>query len=76
MNEIFNLLNAIRPEVDFERSNAFISDGLLDSFDVVSLVSTLDKLHSISISGTDVIPENFENAESITLLLARYNIFL
>jgi acyl carrier protein len=63
------ILKAIRPEFDFTASNDFIADGMLDSFDMVTLVATLDKTYGISIQGTDIVPENFKNLETIGALL-------
>jgi len=42
---------------------------MLDSFDMMSLVSALDKNYSISIQGTDILPENFKNLQTIEALL-------
>ena len=72
MNEIHKILNDIRPEADFQSSSNFAQDGLLDSFDVVTLVSELDKTFQISIQGTDILPENFKNIDSIATLLKKY----
>jgi acyl carrier protein len=71
MNELMEILKNIRPEGDFANSQDFIVDGLLDSFDVVSLVSALDKKYGISIQGTDIVPENFQNAGTIGALLQK-----
>jgi len=72
MNEIVNILGTIRPEVNYLESDNFISDGLLDSFDLLVLVSELDTRFSISIKGTDIVPENFKNIEVINALLTNY----
>jgi acyl carrier protein len=69
MKPLPEILREIRPEFDFSASSDFIADGLLDSFDMVTLVSTLDKTYSISIQGTDIVPENFKNLQTITALL-------
>ena len=45
----------MRPEYDFSTSQDFISDGMLDSFDVVTLVSELEEKFSIAIDGEDNI---------------------
>ena len=68
-NDLTSILKTIRPEVDFSRSKDFIGDGLLDSFDVITLVAALDKHCAISIPGTEIIPENFKNLETIKTLL-------
>jgi len=71
MKAIPDILKEIRPEFDFAASNDFFSDGMLDSFDLMTLVSTLDKTFGISIQGTDILPENFQNIVAIESLLRR-----
>lgn len=70
-HKILNILAEIRPEFDFTTSENFILDGMLDSFDIVTLVSTLDNEFSISIDGIDIIPENFANIDKIVMLLQK-----
>ncbi len=70
--QILQILSEIRPECDFGRSSDFFTDGLLDSFDLMTLVAALDKQLSISIDGTEIIPENFRNVEAIMRLLLKY----
>ncbi len=69
MKALADILKEIRPEFDFTASSDFIADGMLDSFDMVTLVSTLDKTYGISIQGTDIVPENFKNLHTIEALL-------
>lgn len=72
MKSLTDILKEIRPEFDFTASSDFIADGMLDSFDVVTLVATLDKTYGISIDGMDIVPENFKNLETIETLLRKY----
>lgn len=71
MKALPEILKEIRPEFDFTASSDFIADGMLDSFDMVTLVSTLDKTYGISIQGTDIVPENFMNLGTIEALLRK-----
>ncbi|HVU27251.1 MAG TPA: acyl carrier protein [Verrucomicrobiae bacterium] len=71
MNELIEVLKTIRPEADFANSKDFIEDGLLDSFDVVTLVAALDKKYGISIPGDAIVPENFKDIQSIGGLLKK-----
>jgi acyl carrier protein len=72
-SKIIDILNDIRPEFDFnEPVDNFIEAGMLDSFDLVTLVISLDEAFEISIDGTDILPENFANVESILNLLNKY----
>ena len=69
MKALPDILKEIRPEFDFSASNDFITDGMLDSFDMMTLVATLDKTYGISIQGTDIVPEHFKNLQTIEALL-------
>ena len=69
MKSLSEILKEIRPEFDFTTSSDFITDGMLDSFDMVTLVATLDKTFGISIPGTDILPEHFQNLQTIEALL-------
>lgn len=71
MKEILGFLAEIRPEFEFETSSDFMEDGLLDSFDIVSLVSLLDEYYNISIDGMDIIPENFVSVDTIIQVVKR-----
>jgi acyl carrier protein len=76
MKAIADILKEIRPEFDFTTSNDFMVDGMLDSFDMVTLVSTLDKTYGISIEGTQIVPENFQNLQTIEALVRKYGVQL
>lgn len=69
---ILDVLTGIRPEFDFAASADYIADGMLDSIDVITLVSDLDKEFSICIEGVDILPENFRNLNAIRHLLQKY----
>ena len=69
--KILEILANIRPEFDFTQEVDFIEEGMLDSFDLVSLVSDLDNTFGISIDGVDIVPENFASVEAIINLLKK-----
>ena len=70
--KIINILTELRPEFDFSVENIdFIGEGMLDSFDMVALVSELDSQFGISIDGLDIVPENFSSVDAIVTLLKK-----
>ncbi len=71
MSTVLDILTQIRPEFDFSQSSDFFEDGMLDSFDLITLVSELDKAYGISIDGLHIVPENFRNVAAIEALLSR-----
>ena len=70
--QIIKILSELRPEFDFTQEGVdFFEEGMLDSFDLVVLVSELDKAFGISIDGLDILPENFSSVDAIAALLAK-----
>lgn len=69
--KIIEILTELRPEFDFTEDVDFIEEGMLDSFDIVSLVDELETNFGIKIQGIDVIPENFSTLDKIETLLKK-----
>lgn len=69
--KIVEILTDLRPEFDFTEDVNFIAEGMLDSFDVVSLVDELESQFNIKINGTDVIAENFSTLDKIEALVKK-----
>jgi len=65
MEKLMQILQDIRPDVDFENETSLIDDGILDSFDVVSIISELDDAFDVQIRISELDPDNFNSAESI-----------
>lgn len=70
-NDIMEMLTELRPEFDFSDSDDFIMDGLLDSFDIISLTSMIEEKYKISIDGLDIVPENYSSVKSILELIKK-----
>ena len=71
MNELMEILEDLRPDVDFENETGLIANAILDSFDIVSLVAALNDNFDIEIQPHDLIPENFNSAAAILALVER-----
>jgi len=72
--KIIKILTDIRPEFDFNQEDVnFIEEGMLDSFDLVTLVTELDETFGITIDGVDIVPENFSSVDKIESLLKSKN---
>jgi D-alanine--poly(phosphoribitol) ligase subunit 2 len=69
MDELLTILKNLRPDVDFETNERLIDDGILDSLDIVALVSELNDCMDIDISVEHLIPENFNSAKAIMALI-------
>lgn len=69
MERLLEILEEIKPGIDFKNEKALISDGILESFDIISLVASLNDEFDISIEISDLVPENFETVEAINNLI-------
>lgn len=69
--ELMEILREQRPDVDFETEKALIDDEILDSFDIVSLVSELNDNFDIAINVDDLLPENFNSADAMLELIQK-----
>ncbi|RHP32345.1 acyl carrier protein [Lachnotalea sp. AF33-28] len=71
MDELMNILEELKPDVDFETCTALIDDGYLDSFDILSIVSELNEAFDIEITPRDIVPENFNSAKALMDMVNR-----
>ncbi len=69
--KVYEILKDLRPEFDFSGSEDYVEDGLLDSFDIVALVSEIEKVFHVNIDGTEILPENFCNVEMMCKLIEK-----
>ncbi len=71
MEQLLEILSDLHPEVDFEECDTLIDDGILDSFDIVSLISEINEEFDVVISAEHIIPENFNSVEALYALIER-----
>ena len=65
MEEFLKLLKKIKPNVDFTKEQALVDDGLLESLDIISIISEVAEVYGVLISRDEIIPENFNSAEAM-----------
>ena len=59
MEELLEILQELHPEVNFEEEEHLIDDKILDSFDIVSIISEIADQFDVTISAEHILPENF-----------------
>ena len=76
MKKIEELLKELYPEVadEFDDSDDFISDGLLDSIDIQRLFDAVEEEYGITLKGSELMPQNFKSVVSIRELLEDHDI--
>ncbi len=68
MEKLEEILRELRPDIDLE-GKAFVDDGVLDSFDIVTLVGEIVDAFGVEIAVEDIIPENFNSVDAIMELI-------
>ncbi|MBQ7296287.1 MAG: acyl carrier protein [Clostridia bacterium] len=71
MEKLLEILGQIRSDIDFTKETTLVDDGVLDSFDIVSIVSELTMEYDIDISIDDMTAENFNSAEAMHEMILR-----
>ena len=74
MDKLMRILSELRSDIDFETEGALIDGGLLDSFDIVTLVAEIDDAFGIEIPAEALIPENFNSAKAIFALIQQLQV--
>ena len=71
MEKVLEILQELRPDVDFENEDSLVDGGVLDSFDIVARVGELNDEFDIEIKPSDLIPANFNSAKAIAALVEK-----
>lgn len=71
MEQLLKILKNMHPDVDFAAETDLIGDGILDSLDIVTLITEINCTFDVSIPAEEIIPENFASAETLYALIVR-----
>ncbi|MBO4861698.1 MAG: acyl carrier protein [Firmicutes bacterium] len=71
MEEFMNILRDIRPDVDFENCTTLIDDKILDSFDIISIITELNSQMDVAVPADQIIPENFNSAQALWAMVEK-----
>lgn len=71
MDELLEILEDIKSNIDFKTCTGLIDEGYLDSFDILSIVSELNDAFEIEISPVDIVPDNFNSAQALWNMVER-----
>ena len=71
MEDLIRIMDEIRPDIDFTKENKLIDDGVLDSFDIISIVSEVNDFFGSELNVNDLLPENFNSADALFDLITK-----
>lgn len=70
-DKVIEILKDNRPDIEDIETTELVTEGMLDSFDIVTLVAEFDKAFGISIDGADITPTNFNTVDDIVAMLKK-----
>lgn len=70
-NKIIKLLKDIRSDVDFEKENALVTNGVLDSFDIISIVAAFGEEFQLDIPVEEINEENFDSVDAMERMIIK-----
>jgi len=71
MDELLEILTDLHPDVDFETEEHLIDNVILDSFDIVSLISEIQEVFDVTITAENITPENFNSAKALYAVIQK-----
>lgn len=72
MEQLFEILEGVRVDVDFRNGDQkLIDDGVLDSFDIIAIVSEINEAFDVEISVEELLPENFNSPAAMMELITK-----
>jgi len=71
MEKLIEILRELHDDVDFETEEALVDDGIIDSLDIVTLVTEINDRFDVSIPPEEIVPENFNSAAALYALIER-----
>lgn len=71
MEQILKILEELHSDIDFTKEERLVDNKVLDSFDLVTLVTELSDAFDIQITAKDFVPENFNSVKSMYAMVER-----
>ncbi len=72
MEKLLEILNSVHSDINYEKEEQLIDKGILDSFDIISIIAEVNDAYDISIGAEDISPENFNSAKALLSLIEKY----
>ena len=71
MEQLLEILKKMHADVDFDVEEDLIGEGILESLDIVTLITEINLTFDVSIPAEEVVPENFNSVSAIWALIER-----
>lgn len=69
--KIIEILKRMHPEAKLDANEHLVDDGVLDSLDIVTLVTELNAAFDVAIPATEILPDNFNSVRAMCEMVRR-----
>ena len=69
MEELLEILENIKPGVDYENCETLIDDNYLDSLSILSLIADIEDEFDVVVPTVEIVPTNFNSVKSMLSLI-------
>lgn len=71
MEKLLEILQELHPDVDYSSCESLINDKILDSFDIITIITQINTEFDVAVPASEIIPENFNSAKALWALVER-----
>ena len=71
MDEVIEILEELKPGVDYAAQTTLVDDHILDSLTIIALIAELEEEFDVTIPAVEIVPANFNSAAAIAALVSR-----
>ncbi len=68
-DQILEILTAVCPDVDFEMETSLIDDEIIDSLNLITIISEFVDQFDIELNVNDLLPEHFNSLDAMVNLV-------
>lgn len=70
-SKLYDILRSLHADVDFETEKGLVDNGILDSLDIVTLITEINDAYDLELPAEEILPENFNSADALWALIQR-----
>lgn len=67
--QLLKIMEEVRPDVDFTNEERLVDKGIIDSFDIITMVSMIGEQYGVEIGVKNLIPGNFNSVNALFSLI-------
>ena len=71
MDELIEILEVIKPDVDYESCENLIDGHYLDSLSIISLIAEIEDAFDVTVPAVEVVPANFNSVKAMWSMIER-----